>query len=254
MGQTSKRIEPETGQHAQPPAAELPLVDGGKAAEGLLHVEDVQAMGTIAQSCHAHVAGDTGGHENDRRCAPTRPEAKHGDLLLTESLAPSLSGTHDSPKGAGEQPDGSMNRAQALRMRQHPPAEEASWLEGPDEDSPATAKTSLVLAPDASAGRIADLVPAAHDDDLSTIATGNRGEDVETTGRQCDIRSQVRHMMDAKLPIALAMREAVEHFKCNETAPNTVPKWPHTLRKGKHKNEHRCRWLRVGRTWKKHAL
>ena len=252
--QLSKRSKPETGQHAEPPAAELPSIDSAVAAEELLYVEDVQAIGAVGQSCHAHVAGNIGENEDDRQRAPARPEASFDDVLLMETVAPSLSQAHDSPEGAGEEPGNCETRAQGLRVRQQLPAEDANCLEGPDAYSQATADTFPALAPDASAGRVAGPVPSVHDDGLDAIATGEHGDGAERTGRQCDIRSQVLHMMDAKLPIALAMREAVEHFKCSESAPSTMPTWPHTSRIGRYRAAHRYRWLRVGRTWKKHAV
>ena len=79
------------------------------------------------------------------------------------------------------------------------------------------------------------------------------GED-EAEGAQGDIRSQVRHMMDASLPIASAMQEAVKQFESSEDGTSTLIKWPHNGRKRKRKSDaQRYRWLRAGRTWRKRA-
>jgi len=89
--------------------------------------------------------------------------------------------------------------------------------------------------------------------DHGTIESSDGVGGAASTGEMEDIRSQVLHMMDERLPIAHAMQRAAEHVKSSESGSDAAPRWSHRGRKGK-SSAHRYRWLRVGRTWKKHAV
>ena len=89
--------------------------------------------------------------------------------------------------------------------------------------------------------------------DHGTIESSDGVGGAASTGEQEDIRLQVLHMMDESLPIAHAMQRAAELVKSNETGSEVAPRWSHRSRKGKSSAQH-YRWLRVGRTWKKHAV
>lgn len=227
--------------------------------ESSRHAEQVQATGTADEGPHAPVAGDTGQTDGDCQAASTRPDANMGNAPFTETLAPSPPpcGAHDNPSRADEQPQVSKDRTEAFGMyHQMLAADKTGYSEGHDEARPATAAAFPLSAPEACAVDCTDQACAANDKlpRTETLADGSNGGEYEITGTQGGIRSQIRHMMDASLPIASAMREAVKQFESSENETVAMAKWPHKGRKRKHKSDvQKYSWLRVGRTWRKRA-
>ena len=242
------------GNAAELLAAELPGSDSRAVPVRSQHLEQVHTTGIA--DLDAPVAGETTGFYSDWQGASIRPDANLGSAPLTKSLAPSLSGARDNLARAGEQPGVIKDKAQPLGThQQQDAADETVSHEGLHDACPATAERPSVSAPEACAGRSEDLAGAAQVElpENDSNAIGNSGEDPKTVPRQGDIRSQVRHMMDASIPIALALQKAVKQFEGDEN--NSLPRWPHINRKTKpNDGTKKHRWLKVGRTWKKRAV
>ena len=144
-----------------------------------------------------------------------------------------------------------------MQICQQHHAANAGSLQGPNGNDTTTVEGPSALAAQASAGDKAGLVCATHDDEpeCGTISNVNGGAEAAPAEGQGDIRSQVRHMMDASLPIARAMQEALKQVDGKEDGAQAWSQRPRKDSTRKRKGgAHRYRWLRVGRTWKKHAL
>ena len=71
------------------------------------------------------------------------------------------------------------------------------------------------------------------------------------SGKQAGIWGQVAHLMDPELPIAQAMRRAAEQLDSSNAGASMAPMWARKARKGKGQA---YRWVRAGRTWRRHAV
>ena len=197
---------------------------------------------------HAMDPGSALGQSN------VQPAAAEVKDLLSEPLLLEQASSHDGGV------DDDHSRACQLKHEQGSPIVEPSEQQrtacevecngGAEEGSPGPSTDSVPAEASPSiqqgSGGLADGEGAERRSDLTQGTAA-----AAPPGKQAGIRRQVAHLMDPDLPIAQSMRRAAEQLDGSNAGASMAPMWARKARKGKGQA---YRWVRAGRTWRRHAV
>ena len=229
-------------------AAQMPAEQSAAAADGSSSLSGAPAGG-LTRSCQQPMDPGNALCQSD-----VQPSAAEVRDLVSQPLLLEQASSH----GGGVDDD--HRRACQLKHEQGSPIVESSEQQrtackvqhngGVEESSPGPSTDSLPA--EASSSIKQDSGGPADGEGAERRCDPTQGTAAAApSGKQAAIWGQVAHLMDPELPIAQAMRRAAEQLDSSDAGASMAPMWARKARKGKGQA---YRWVRAGRTWRRHAV